>query len=166
MNNSQFRPVIISFFVAIIIVSGIFCVRYYGDQNEEVDIIQRSFDSVSSQIFISGAVSCPGLYPLKPDDSIDKLVRAAGGITATETEYMKLYIPEGEENSNGQKIDINRAEVWLLQALPGIGATRAEAIVSYRNRYGPFRSTEELIYVEGIGMGIFQNIEPLITVAE
>jgi competence protein ComEA len=48
-------------------------------------------------------------------------------------------------------IDINRATVGELQALPGIGPTRAEAIVLHRVRHGPFPDLEALGLVDGIG---------------
>jgi competence protein ComEA len=48
-------------------------------------------------------------------------------------------------------IDINRASVAELQALPGIGPTRAEAIVLHRVRHGPFSDVDGLLLVDGIG---------------
>ena len=65
-----------------------------------------------------------------------------------------------------QKVDINRAETWLLAALPGIGEARAQAIIDYRQRYGPFRDINELLKVPGIGDTIFEGIKRLITVKE
>jgi competence ComEA-like helix-hairpin-helix protein len=48
-------------------------------------------------------------------------------------------------------LDINRASVAELQALPGIGPARAEAIVLHRVRHGPFADVEGLRGVDGIG---------------
>lgn len=48
-------------------------------------------------------------------------------------------------------IDVNRATVGELQALPGIGPARAEAIVLHRVRHGPFLGLAELGRVDGIG---------------
>ena len=50
-------------------------------------------------------------------------------------------------------IDINRASVAELQALPGIGPARAEAIVLHRVRNGPFSDVVGLLLVAGIGYG-------------
>jgi competence protein ComEA len=37
-----------------------------------------------------------------------------------------------------QQVDINRADSWLLAALPGIGEAKAQAIINYRALHGPF----------------------------
>ena len=70
------------------------------------------------------------------------------------------------ETQSSQKIDINRAEAWLLEALPGIGQTRAQAIVDYRNENGPFKRIKDLLKVEGIGQGTLDGIEGFITVSD
>jgi competence protein ComEA len=48
-------------------------------------------------------------------------------------------------------IDLNRAPVGELMALPGFGRARAAAVVLHRVRAGPFRSVAELGAVDGIG---------------
>lgn len=64
----------------------------------------------------------------------------------------------------GERIDLNRAPAYDLQRLPGIGASRAQAIIDYREEHGPFRSKEDLMQVSGIGQGIFDAIQDYITV--
>lgn len=55
-------------------------------------------------------------------------------------------------------VDINRASAeQLAQALNGVGQSRAEAIVRYREEFGPFESVEELSEVRGIGMATVQR---------
>ena len=58
----------------------------------------------------------------------------------------------------GEVIDINTADVYDLQRLPGIGEVRAQAIVAYREEHGPFSSVDELDNVEGIGEGILSGL--------
>ena len=65
-----------------------------------------------------------------------------------------------------QRVDINRAEPWLLEALPGIGPRLAEAIVSDRQDKGPFRYPQEIQRVPGIGVETYENIRDLITAGE
>jgi comEA protein len=65
-----------------------------------------------------------------------------------------------------QKIDINRAEAWLLEALPGIGPSKAQSIIDYRQQNGGFSDISELLNVSGIGQDIYQKIKDLITVGD
>jgi competence ComEA-like helix-hairpin-helix protein len=76
--------------------------------------------------------------------------------------------PEGEVNpaEQPQKIDINRAEAWLLDALPGIGPSKAQAIIAYRQQNGGFGHIIEITEVEGIGPAIYEDIKDLITVGD
>lgn len=64
----------------------------------------------------------------------------------------------------GEAIDLNTASQAELERLPGIGASRARSIVSYRQEHGPFASEEELMRVDGIGSGIFERVRPYIKV--
>lgn len=48
-------------------------------------------------------------------------------------------------------IDINSADAKTLEGLNGVGAAKAEAIVDYRTKNGPFKSVDELEKVSGIG---------------
>jgi competence protein ComEA len=61
-------------------------------------------------------------------------------------------------------ININTATVQELDLLPDIGPTRANAIVAYRQEYGPFTCVEDLLNVDGIGPKILEKILPYITV--
>lgn len=58
----------------------------------------------------------------------------------------------------GEVINLNTADVYELQRLPGIGEKRARAIVDYREENGPFRSVEDLTRVSGIGEGILAGL--------
>jgi competence protein ComEA len=62
------------------------------------------------------------------------------------------------------RVDVNRAGPELLDTLPGIGPTRAEAIVRSRQTEGPFRRPEDLLRIPGIGAKTLQNLLPYITV--
>ena len=64
----------------------------------------------------------------------------------------------------GEVIDINTADAYDLQRLPGIGEKRAEAVAAYREEHGPFQRPEELMEVSGIGPGIFEDLRDYITV--
>jgi competence protein ComEA len=122
---------------------------------------------INGDILIGGAVTNPGYYPFSDSDSIEALIGAAGGLTGNaDPASLELYVPEVGAEPGPQKIDINRAEAWLLDALPMIGPARAQAIVDYREEHGPFRSIDEITRVDGISTAIYEQIEPLITVSE
>jgi len=165
---SKYWTLLIILLVAIITVGGIVAwSRYSGSQPTEISISKPSSQEQLNKIYIGGAVNNPGFYPLKAGDSIEALIQAAGGtITSANLSGLKLYIlPEGEEEEP-QKINLNRAEVWLLKALPGIGETLAQRIVDYRHQNGPFQNINELIKVEGIGATTYEKLKHLITVAD
>ena len=121
----------------------------------------------SGQILIDGAVAQPGIYPLKADDTLSSLLAAAGGMTLpNDSEELHLFVAAGQPEPTPQKIDINRADLWLLEALPQIGSAKAQAIVDYRQQNGNFRNIQEISLVPGISASIFEKIEGLITVSQ
>lgn len=61
-------------------------------------------------------------------------------------------------------LDLNSAGVAELDALPGVGPSRAQAIVDYRTAHGPFRTVDELAGVKGIGDKTLAELRPLLTV--
>lgn len=61
-------------------------------------------------------------------------------------------------------VDVNQASVGELSQIPGIGASKAQAIVDFR-QVSPFKSTEELINVKGIGEKLYAKIAPFVTVS-
>jgi competence ComEA-like helix-hairpin-helix protein len=64
----------------------------------------------------------------------------------------------------GKKININFSYASEMELLPGIGKVMAERIVEYREHYGEFRKTEEIMNVKGIGQMKFNKIKNLITI--
>lgn len=64
----------------------------------------------------------------------------------------------------GALVDVNSASAVELEALPGIGARTAAAIVEYREKHGPFKKVEELMNVKGIGEKSFLRLKSLVTV--
>jgi len=164
---SKYWTLLIILLVAVITVGGILAwSRYSGSQPIEISMAKPSSQEQLNRIYIGGAVNNPGFCPLKVGDSIEALIQAAGGtITSANLSELKLYIPEVGEEEKPQKINLNRAEVWLLKALPGIGETLAQRIVDYRHQNGSFKNINELIKVEGIGTTTYEQIKHLITVA-
>lgn len=64
-----------------------------------------------------------------------------------------------------QTININTASAETLSAvMSGVGAARAQAIVTYREEHGPFDSVQELLEVDGVGPTILANNQHMLTV--
>jgi competence protein ComEC len=61
-------------------------------------------------------------------------------------------------------VNINTADTDLLETLPGIGPVKAEAIVEFRDTFGPFLSIGDLDLVTGIGPATVTSLADLITV--
>ncbi len=123
--------------------------------------------SLSGSVSIGGAVANPGIYPFSQDDTVASLLQSAGGPSANaDTSTLTIDVPAAGSTNAAQKVNINTAGAWLLEALPGIGATRAKTIVAYREANGPFKSTSDLMNVSGIGQSVFDQIKDLITVTD
>ena len=62
-------------------------------------------------------------------------------------------------------LDVYRpAAIEQLQTLSGIGESKAQAIIDYRNEFGNFKSIEDILNVSGIGESIYEKIKNNITV--
>ena len=61
-------------------------------------------------------------------------------------------------------VNINKADASSLAAsLNGVGTSRAEAIVRYREEFGPFTTVEQLAEVKGIGASTVEKNRAVIT---
>jgi len=69
----------------------------------------------------------------------------------------------GETRLSGT-VNVNTATAEQLQLLPGIGETRARAVIETRKRRGGFESVEDLLDVKGIGESSLQQMRPYVTV--
>lgn len=69
-----------------------------------------------------------------------------------------------ESEAPAGPVDLNTAGLEELLTLPGIGETRAKAILAFREEHGPFQYVEDLIQVPGIGEGILEGLMDQTTV--
>jgi competence protein ComEA len=71
---------------------------------------------------------------------------------------------ENELVASMQKININKADAKALTNLKGIGKDRADKIIEYREKNGPFEKIEDLMKVKGIGKKIFEQNKNVLSV--
>jgi len=139
------------------------------------------------QVFITGAVTNPGVYEIEPGGRVITILQKAGGETsdadlsqvnlaALVNDGEKILIPRkgevlpvGEKSgssSTTRRIDLNKASLEELMQLPGIGQDRAQAIIAYRQSHGGFMSIDEITLVEGIGEGTLERLKDLIIITQ
>jgi len=155
------------FLVIAAIAGGVMlAVQHSRSQPVEIVLSQTEPPELSGEIYIGGAVANPGIYPLKEGDTLQTLISDAGIEPDADLSHIELYIPREGEAQSPQKIDINRAEPWLLETLPGIGEVLAQRIVDYRSANSPFKRIEDLLKVSGIGQATLEQIKDYITVSD
>lgn len=144
-------------------------------------------------VHVCGEVANPGIYELPAGSRIYEAVKAAGGFTENaEEESVNLASPiedgvqiriyskdeaetlaagaapfDGFEASGEGKepvVNLNTATKEELMTLSGIGESRAEDIIRYREENGGFQNIEDIMKVSGIKDAAFQKIKDRITV--
>jgi len=135
---------------------------------------------------IKGMVKYPGVYELPSGSRMIEAIEMAGGYLPESdssainhaqilSDEMAIYIPyKGEEvvmalpqfqnHAEDGKININTADETLLTSLPGIGPSKAAAIVSFREEHGLFTTPEDLKKVTGIGEKTYERLQDSITI--
>ena len=143
------------------------------------------------RVHLTGAVNAPGMLTLpKGACLVDAIEKAVGLIEGYDSNLLNLaeilqdgariHIPnlvEQESNFNNPQrsqpllnieepilVNINTADLDTLVLLPGIGPSKAQAIINYREQNGLFMRIEDIQKVKGIGPGIFDSIKDLITI--
>lgn len=146
------------------------------------------------KVYVCGAVQRPDVYEISADSRIVDAVSAAGGfaidaypeamnLAETVSDGSRIYVPTKEEvdalavvysdtgsgsggttsDSTG-RVNINTATLEELTTLPGIGDTRARAIIDYREQNGAFGNIEDIMQVTGIKEKSFSKIKDSICV--
>ncbi|WP_245804825.1 helix-hairpin-helix domain-containing protein [Halobacillus hunanensis] len=135
---------------------------------------------------VKGEVARPGIYKLETGLRVNDAITMAGGMTKeadqTSVNLAQKIVDEmvilvsrtapGDTNSSlvssgsgsTGKVRINQASVEEIQALPGIGPSKAEAIIKHREENGLFKKPEDLLDVSGIGEKTLENMLDMILV--
>lgn len=144
-------------------------------------------------IHMCGAVKTAGVYELAEGSRVYDAVLAAGGFTEDAYQSyvnlampledgMKVEIPTWEETESlaeiesagvavsettedaNRLINLNTASKEELCTLSGIGESRADAVIEYREKNGGFSKIEDIMNVEGIKEGMFSRLKDKICV--
>ena len=155
-------------------------------------INDKNTDSAIEQVVVdvTGAVNQPNIYTFQQGSIIEDAIKAAGGFSnqadldliyktvnraALLQNHGKVYIPiintvetnnqlEIAVNNQSNLININTANLILLDTLPGIGPITAERIIEYREAKNQFDKLEDLMKVEGISNSKYDKLKNLITI--
>ncbi|MGG1677484.1 helix-hairpin-helix domain-containing protein [Neobacillus sp. NRS-1170] len=163
-------------------------------EKEEVNNQQEKQTKVTDKIMVDvkGQIKQPGVYQANTDERVIDVISRAGGLTDQADQgqvnfaehvqdEMVIFIPakgeagavlgssggtvlSGSAAQNEGKINLNKAEENELQNLPGIGPSKAAAIIEYRNTSGPFKEVEDLKNISGIGDKTFEKLKDLVVV--
>ena len=163
-------------------------VSFSNISNETNNKDEKAENRHDEKIFVDvkGAVKHPGVFETTKDKRVKDLIEEAGGLlddadTATLNlsqkvkDQMVIYVlKHGEKpkqisdgassSSNTDVININTANKERLMKISGVGKTKAEAIISYREKNGDFKKKEDITKVHGIGKATFEKIKDKIEV--
>jgi len=168
MNRADRVYLFITVFLLIAAIAAGVMLGVQRSRNQPVEIVisQTEPPAQNGDVYIGGAVANSGIYLWQEGDTLEALLSDAGVESDADLSCIQIYVPREGEEQSPQKIDINRAESWLLEALPGIGEVTAQAIVDYRDENGPFQRIEDLLMVKGIGDATFEKMKDFITVSD
>ncbi len=145
-----------------------------GENSDDTDTKEYLF------VYVCGAVNREGVYELPIGCRVFEAIEAAGGFredadthAVNQAELLRdeerIYVPVIGETADSHseeegKVNINKASKEQLMTLPGVGASRADSIIKYREEQGNFQSIEDIMQVSGIKEGLFEKIKDFITV--
>lgn len=139
-------------------------------------------------VYVTGAVLRPGVYEVGGNMRVSDAIEAAGGFknnaaadylnlaaqlsdgekitVPTKKEAKALYKDKDKDEDSGEShlVNINTAAKEELMTLPGIGESKADAIIAYRQENGDYKNIEELMQISGIKEGVYSKISEYITV--
>lgn len=150
------------------------------EQNIEYDI-QTETESVKNiYVYITGEVKESGVFVVGEGNRVYDVIVLAGGLTEdadAKSVNMARCVVDGEHihvckigeipsdfATEDALININSASKEKLMELPGIGESRAISIIKYREKYGLFKTIEDIMKVSGIKQAAFDKIREYICV--
>lgn len=151
---------------------------------QNTPVTESSTEPIKIYVHICGEVNNPGVYELAEGSRIFEAVEAAGGFTeeaaqaslnlaqviSDEEQIVILTQDEAAEKARLEReqaagiVNLNTASKEQLMTLTGIGESRAEDILRYRQESGGFQTIDEIMNVPGIKESAYLKIKDSITV--
>lgn len=154
-----------------------------GGQFKDGDKLTKNKGPV--YVDVKGAIKHPDVYKMSSTDRVIDLLNKAelledadvSQINLSEklTDQKMIYIlHKGQKNVDSQlginksqvgqsntnvKVNLNTASASELMSVPGVGQTKANAIIEHRNQQGAFQDIEELKKVKGFGSKTFEKLK-------
>lgn len=170
-------------FIGVLVVTVVMIVIFQFIDPTAPATITQSIDTVANvgsgetiSVSITGEVTRTGTYLLENGAILDDLIKVASGVTsnadelAYDTSYvlsdgLAFYIAPKYNNTDVCslepiiKVNINNDSAEDMQIINGIGSSTAAAIVSYREKNGPYKRIEDIKNVSGIGNATFEKVK-------
>lgn len=154
-----------------------------ADMDATAESSEENMTSSEAEMWVvqvAGAVKNPGVYKVPAGSRVYEAIEQAGGLQKDAcqrqlnqarvlTDGEVIYVNTEEEAAtqatvSDGRVNINTATVQELCNLPGIGETRAQTIIAYRESNGLFSVPEDLMKVSGIGESTYKKLENAIKV--
>ncbi len=188
---NTWKAVVLGIVLGLLIAGAIFLIA--SPPRGQPLVLSIAPTSSTITVYVTGEVNNPGVYTIPRLSRVVDAVQTAGGFSALADrnainlaavleDGIEIIIPSVNERSKplpeaagtakqptptvSYPININTAPQSLIEELPGIGPTKAQAIVSYRQEHGPFQKVEDLLNVPGIGDGLLAQIKGLVSILD
>ncbi|WP_085994411.1 helix-hairpin-helix domain-containing protein [Oceanobacillus senegalensis] len=154
-----------------------------ADTNTEQNNLEVELNNLV--VDVKGAVTSPGVYEMEEGMRVNDVIQQAGGFTdSADTSQVNLAqklmdemviivpdlsdgtapVSESNNNSNNGKVRLNYATREEIESLNGIGPSKAQAIIQYRDENGLFHSIEDLLEISGIGEKTLEQMKDSVQV--
>lgn len=175
----------IGFSFVMLVGTGLYWYRQQSSEDSEQalaispdrEAIVRPVQSHGIKVHIGGAVLYPGVYEVSPNQRVMDVLTLAGGLTAgAKLDGVNLaqklkdgqrivvpFLPDKKRETHAGQIDLNSASVEQIKEIPGVGPALAKRIVEARQKWGGFRTWEDIKKIKGLGGKKGDEIKPYVT---
>ena len=180
-KNTKFHLIYLGIIIVLgfMFVSSLQIANKPHTTNEAISDIPYSDEEVPDEIYvhIKGEVKNPGLYKIEYGLRVFEAIEQAGGFTENadpNSVHLSKYLEDGDmvnvkpkkqekttkATNTYKSININSASKSDFASLPGISNSLASDIVEFRNYFGGFKSTEDLMKIKGFSSNLYLELKP------